>query len=215
MPYQYDAILFDCDGVIVDTETLSSSILKRRLKELGLELDDHTMHTKFAGFTTQDNLALAAKMLGRPLPDDFLTNYRKEFDDTVKATLEPIEGVRELLAAIKCPIAMATNAQRREMEIKLDIIGLKERFATRFAVDDVNQGKPAPDLYLKAAQALGVAPNRCIVIEDSIAGIQAGKASGATVLAYSAVLDRDAQLKAGATDTFASMKELMSLLGLH
>ena len=215
MPYSYDAILFDCDGVIVDTETLSSTILKRRLQDLGLELDDATMHTQFAGFTTQDNLALAERMLGKPLPDDFLVHYRNEFNDTIKTSLEPIEGVIELLEAIQCPIAMATNAPRHEMELKLDILNLQKRFATRFAVDDVKRGKPAPDLYLAAAEALNVKPERCIVIEDSIAGIQAGKASGATVLAYSAVLGREAQLEAGATDTFSTMRELMALLGLH
>ncbi|RDL45700.1 HAD family phosphatase [Marinomonas piezotolerans] len=215
MPYQYDAILFDCDGVIVDTETIATSILQRNLKHIGLDLDDHTMHTQFAGFTNKDNLALAEQLLGHPLPSDFAENYRQEFNETIQTSLTPIEGVPELLSKIQCPIAMATNAQTTEMELKLGIIGLSERFHTRFSVDDVAHGKPAPDLYLAAANALNIAPQHCIVIEDSLAGIQAGKAAGATVLAFSSTLSRSAQLEAGATDTFNSMQELMALLGLH
>ncbi|SBT19083.1 6-phosphogluconate phosphatase [Marinomonas gallaica] len=214
MRFPYQAILFDCDGVIVDTEILSSNILKRMLNELGLELDDHTMHTQFAGFTTHKNLILAESMLGKPLPDNFLNHYREEFNCAIKTDLHPIEGVRELLDAITCPVAMATNAQRAEMELKLELIGLTHKFKTRFAVDDVDQGKPAPDLYLAAANALQVSPEHCIVIEDSLAGIRAGKAAGATVLAYSDVLPAEAQIEAGASATFDSMAELMVLLGL-
>lgn len=214
MRFNYQAILFDCDGVIVDTETLSSNILQRMLAEQGLELDEHTLHTKFAGHTNHENLALAESMLGHPLPKDFATKFRDEFQSSIKTSLHPIEGVLELLAAINCPIAMATNAQREELELKLQLINLSEAFHTRFAVNDVSHGKPAPDLYLKAAAALNVEPKHCIVIEDSLAGIKAGVAAGATVLAYSAVLPAQAQLDAGATATFESMVELMSLLGL-
>lgn len=214
MRFNYQAILFDCDGVIVDTETLSSNILQRMLAEQGLHLDEHTLHTQFAGHTNHENLVLAESMLGRALPADFPARFRKEFQTSIKSSLHPIEGVPELLAAINCPIAMATNAQREELELKLELIQLSKVFSNRFAVNDVEHGKPAPDLYLKAAAALGVAPQHCIVIEDSLAGIKAGVAAGATVLAYSAVLPAQAQLDAGATATFDSMPELMTLLGL-
>lgn len=214
MRFSYQAILFDCDGVIVDTETLSSNILQRMLAEQGLHLDEHTLHTQFAGHTNQENLVLAESMLGKALPANFACQFRDEFQRSIKTSLQPIPGVTELLSAIQCPIAMATNAQREELELKLELIQLSDVFHTRFAVDDVKQGKPAPDLYLKAASALGVAPQDCIVIEDSLAGIRAGVAAGATVLAYSAVFTAQAQLDAGATLTFNSMPELMTLLGL-
>lgn len=214
MRFNYQAILFDCDGVIVDTETLSSNILQRMLAEQGLHLDEHTLHTRFAGHTNHENLALAESMLGRALPANFPALFREEFQNNIKTSLHPIAGVPELLDAINCPIAMATNAQREELELKLELINLAERFSTRFAVNDVQQGKPAPDLYLKASDALDVAPEHCIVIEDSLAGIKAGVAAGATVLAYSTVLPAQAQLEAGATATFDSMPDLMILLGL-
>ncbi|MFQ3187494.1 HAD family hydrolase [Marinomonas primoryensis] len=214
MTYSYKAIIFDCDGVIVDTENISNNILKSMLSQYGLELDDATLHAKFTGFTNQENLANAEKLLGRALPENFDDDYRKQFHTIIEANLEPIHGVRNLLNKITTPIAMATNARRKEMNFKLDKIQLSERFATRFCVDDVENGKPAPDLYLKAAKALNVDPKDCLVIEDSIAGIMAGKAAGMRVLAFSETIDAKIQAAAGATECFSTMKELEGLLGL-
>ena len=214
MIFPYKAIIFDCDGVIVDTENISNTILKTMLSECGLELDDDTLHAKFTGFTNQENLINAEKLLGRPLPTHFDEEYRQRFHAIIDAELEPIDGVRELLSKISAPIAMATNARRKEMNFKLDKIQLSERFATRFCVDDVQHGKTAPDLYLTAANALNIDPKDCLVIEDSIAGITAGKAAGMRVLAFSETLDENMQMAAGATRCFKTMKELEGLLGL-
>ena len=214
MTYSYKAIIFDCDGVIVDTETISNTILKSMLSECGLELDDETLHAKFTGFTNQENLINAEKLLGRPLPANFDEDYRQRFHAVIEAELDPIKGVRDLLNKITMPIAMATNARRKEMDFKLNKIQLAERFSTRFCVEDVENGKPAPDLYLKAAKALNVAPEDCLVIEDSIAGITAGRAAGMRVLAFSETLDANMQTAAGATECFHTMKELEGLLGI-
>lgn len=214
MTYSYKAIIFDCDGVIVDTETLSNGILKSLLSEQGLNLDDETLHAKFTGFTNQENLINAEALLGRALPSDFDINYRQQFHNAINENLTPITGVLELLEKIHVPIAMATNARREEMEFKLHKIQLNQRFATRFCVEDVDYGKPAPDLYLKAAKALNVSPEDCLVIEDSVAGISAGRAAGMRVLAFSETVDKQMQLKAGATECFESMSELQALLGL-
>ncbi|MGO2355484.1 MAG: HAD family hydrolase [Marinomonas foliarum] len=214
MTYSYKAIIFDCDGVIVDTETISNTILKSMLSECGLELDDETLHAKFTGFTNQENLINAEKLLGRPLPANFDEDYRQRFHAVIEADLDPIKGVRDLLNKITMPIAMATNARRKEMDFKLNKIQLAERFSTRFCVEDVENGKPAPDLYLKAAKALNVAPEDCLVIEDSIAGITAGRAAGMRVLAFSETLDANMQTAAGATECFHTMKELEGLLGI-
>ncbi|MBR7887894.1 HAD family phosphatase [Marinomonas sp. A79] len=214
MAYSYKAIIFDCDGVIVDTETLSNRILKSLLIEQGLHLDDKTLHAQFTGFTNQENLANAEKLLGRALPVDFDANYRQQFHNAINNKLTPIKGVLQLLEKIQVPIAMATNARREEMEFKLHKIQLSQRFATRFCVEDVKNGKPAPDLYLKAAAALSVLPKDCLVIEDSVAGIGAGRAAGMKVLAFSESVDKAIQLTAGASECFDSMAELETLLGL-
>lgn len=215
MTDQYKAILFDCDGVIVDTENISNRILKRQFARYGLIVDDAILHERFSGYSSKKNIETAEQMLGKALPESFEREFREEFQDTINHHLEPIHGVCQLLSKITVPIAMATNARRDEMEFKLQKIGLAERFATRFSFDDVANGKPFPDLYLKAAAALGVAPEDCIVIEDSIAGITAGRAAGMRVFAFSETLSADKQTAAGATVCFDTMEELEKLLGLH
>lgn len=214
MAYLYKAVIFDCDGVIVDTENISNEIMKSMLLQHGLILDDKLLHERFTGFTNQENLKAAEELLGKALPESFDDDYRKAFHATIDKHLEPINGVLDLLSKITAPIAMATNARRKEMEFKLNKIKLTERFSTRFCVEDVENGKPKPDLYLKAAAALNVTPADCIVIEDSIAGITAARAAGMRVLAFSETLDAKLQAKAGATQSFATMKELETLLGL-
>lgn len=214
MTYTYKAIIFDCDGVIVDTENISNTILKAMLSQHGLELDDETLHAKFTGFTNKENLLNAEKLLGRALPDNFDEEYRERFHRVISTELDPIKGVCDLLSKIKKPIAMATNARRQEMEFKLNKIHLSDVFSTRFCVEDVENGKPAPDLYLKAANALKIDPKDCLVIEDSVAGITAGRAAGMRVLAFSETIDAKIQIAAGATDCFNTMKELEALLDL-
>jgi len=214
MPYSYKAIIFDCDGVIVDTETISNDIFTSMLRQQGLTIDEKTLLEQFTGFTNEVTLKNAEKLLGKPLPDNFDTDYRKQFHDRIDKHLDTIEGVRELLEKIPCPIAMATNARRKEMNFKLNKIKLVEAFSTRFCVEDVANGKPAPDLYLKAAKALKIDPKDCLVIEDSVAGITAGCAAGMTVLAYSGAISKEMQAAAGATACFDTMQELEVLLGL-
>lgn len=215
MPTPYKAIIFDCDGVIVDTETMSNNIYTNMLRELGLEIDKKTLLEQFTGFTNQETMRNAEKLLGRALPENFDQEYRKQFHQMIMTQLEPISGVRELLQKIPTPIAMATNARRLEMDLKLEKIQLVDTFSVRFCVEDVEHGKPAPDLYLKAAQALKVSPNDCIVIEDSVTGIKAGCAAGMRVFAYSAEMDQDIQAAAGATACFQSMHDLEKLLNLN
>lgn len=210
----YKAVIFDCDGVIVDTETISNEIFTSMLYPLGLDIDEQTLLEKFTGFTNQETLRNAEKLLGKPLPENFDSEYRQRFHTTIHECLEPIEGVREMLHKITKPIAMATNARRKEMDMKLEKINLSEKFAIRFCVEDVENGKPKPDIYLKAANALNIDPKDCLVIEDSVAGIIAGCAAGMRVLAYSTVFSEASQTAAGATACFKTMQELEGLLGL-
>ena len=214
MPYYYKAIIFDCDGVIVDTETMSNNIFTAMLHEQGLDIDEKTLLEQFTGFTNQETLKNAEKLLGKALPANFDDEYRKQFHNKIMGQLEPIMGVRELLKKITCPIAMATNARRLEMDLKLKKIQLLDTFSTRFCVEDVENGKPAPDIYLKAAETLNVDPKDCLAIEDSVAGITAGCAAGMRVLAYSGDFSKEIQTAAGATACFNTMKDLEILLGL-
>lgn len=208
----FKAVIFDCDGVIVDTETINNQILKQKLAQYGLKLNELEMHQKFSGLTAEDNKQTAAQLLGKPLPDNFVTDLRAEFHRRINEHLVPIKDIPELVTRIQVPIAMATNAHRPAMDFKLQKINLIEHFSTRFCIDDVPNPKPHPDLYLMAAKSLNVAPEQCLVIEDSIAGISAGVAAGMTVYGFCECTDAKSQAKAGAKHSFATIRQLIQHL---
>jgi len=205
---QFKAIIFDCDGVIVDTETISNNIIQSKLAQLGLILSDQEVQTLFTGFTTKQNLITASDLLNKELPADFEFELKSAYLEEMKQHLEVIQGVPELIYNLSPALAMATNAQRADMEFKLTKLGLTDVFKQRFCVDDVNHPKPAPDLYQLASQSLNIHPKDCLVIEDSLAGIKAGYDAGMTVFAYSQKMDANSQLKAGASQCFNTMSEL-------
>lgn len=204
----FKAIIFDCDGVIVDTETISNSIFQSKLAELGLTLSMQEVNNLFTGYTTEQNLITASNLLHQALPATFKAELKTAYLAALKSNLVCIQGIPELLSQLVPPIAMATNAQASDMELKLDKLGLSDRFKHRFCVNDVTNPKPAPDLYLLASQKLKTHPKDCLVIEDSIAGIKAGVAAGMTVYAFSEKMNSTEQIKAGASRCFHSMAEL-------
>ncbi|MFT2111572.1 HAD family hydrolase [Marinomonas sp. 2405UD68-3] len=210
----YEAIIFDCDGVIVDTENMINKIFQEELAILGLNLTHKEMDHYFSGYAATANLITIAELLNAPVPDGFSEKVQSRFKDAMTESLTPIPGIIELLKKVKCPFAMATNSRTESLKFKLTKIGLLDTFKVRFCVEDVENPKPSPDLYLKAAEALQIEPQHCIAIEDSVAGITAAASAGMTVYAYSASMDKEAQLNAGAALTFDSMKELETLLSL-
>ncbi|ABC27723.1 predicted phosphatase/phosphohexomutase [Hahella chejuensis KCTC 2396] len=210
--YMYDAVIFDCDGVLVDTERLTNEVFMSLLAEQGLHLTHMEMHTHFTGQTTEVNLVTAATLLGRALPEDTHHRLRAGFWEAMHTGLTTVPFVEETLQAIRLPKAMATNALREDMDFKLSQTGLHAYFDHCFCVEDVENPKPAPDIYLRAASALGAAPERCVVVEDSTAGITAAVAAGMTVYAYSADMDAEKQKAAGAALCFHDMRELVHLL---
>ena len=213
----FEAIIFDCDGVLVDTERLTNRIWQRKLGSLGLHLQDHELHHHFTGHTTEANLLRASELLGGPLPDDFHPAMRDEFWEEINRDLPLIPHVIELLEALLpvVPMAMATNAARQDMAFKLERTGMDRYFSHTVCVDDVSRPKPAPDIYLFAADKLQIEPARCAVIEDSPAGIQAAVEAGMQVFAYSADMIAEKQKAAGALLTFDDMRQLLPLLHQH
>ena len=204
----FKAIIFDCDGVIVDTETISNNIFKAKLEALGHSLTEQDIQTLFTGYTTEKNLDTVANILGYSLPENFKSELKGAYQAEMERHLECIPGIPEILHNLNCPFAMATNAHRSDMEFKLAKLELGQVFTQRFCVEDVEQPKPSPDLYLLASKNLGVQVKECLVIEDSIAGIRAGVAAGMTVFAYSEQMNKSEQLKAGASRCFESMIKL-------
>ena len=216
-----DAVLFDCDGVLVDSEPITNGVLRDMLEELGWKLSPAECMRTFIGKALKDEQALIEAHTGQPLTEDWLVRFRERRNAALVRGVLAVEGVVESVAWIHeryaGRIACASGADRFKVELQLEKCGLMKYFKGRvFSGHELPRSKPAPDVYLAAAAALGVDPSRCIVIEDTTTGVTAGQAAGATVFGYSpAEAGHDAPLAlraAGASVIFTRMSELPGLL---
>ncbi|HOA94977.1 MAG TPA: HAD family phosphatase [Quisquiliibacterium sp.] len=217
MPTQrFDAVLFDCDGVLVDSEPITNRVLADMLGELGARLSlEETIRT-FVGKAVWQEFALIGELTGRPVPEGFYDEYKRRRDDALRDTIEAVPGIEAVFdacASAGLPVAVASGAERAKMHITLGRTGLLPRLDPHvYGADQVARSKPHPDVYLLAAGGLRVDPARCLVIEDTPTGTQAGVAAGATVFGYCAANDPRALLGAGATMVFDDMRRLADLL---
>lgn len=207
-----DLVIFDCDGVLVDSEPISNRILAEELTAIGLATSPEDSTRDYMGRSWASNAALIEERLGRALPPGFLARYHGRLFAAFERELEPVPGVHAALAAIALPACVASSGDHERIRRALGMTGLLERFEGRiFSATDVAHGKPAPDLFLHAARGMGFEPARCAVVEDSPAGVEAGRAAGMTVLAY-AGRDDGAGLEATGARVFRDMAELPELL---
>lgn len=177
------AILFDCDGTLVDSETLTAEVYCEMLAGLGHAPDPAAILRGARGRQLAVFLAALEAEFG-PLPADFVPSFRARLAEVLGARLREIEGADALLATIRQPVCVASNALRSKIELCLATTGLARHFGDRiFSAYEVGAFKPAPGLFLHAAQAMGVAPARCLVVEDSEPGVAAGLAAGMRVVA--------------------------------
>jgi HAD superfamily hydrolase (TIGR01509 family) len=220
-PSRYDAVLFDCDGVLVDSEPITNGVLREMLDELGWTLTAAECMRLFIGKAVKDERAIIEANTGRPLTEEWLALFRQRRNERLEQQLRPIEGAADAVAAVHAAcegrIACASGADRLKVELQLAKCGLMRWFEGRiFSGHELPRSKPAPDVYLAAAAALGVDPRRCAVVEDTVTGATAGAAAGATVFGYSppeAGHDAPAALrKAGAEAIFTRMQDLSALL---
>jgi HAD superfamily hydrolase (TIGR01509 family) len=203
-------VIFDCDGVLVDSEPISNRILARRLTAIGLPTTTAESIRDYMGRSWASCQILIEQRLGRALPAGFADGYHAELYAALRSELEPVAGVAAALEQISAPACVASSGSHEKIRTSLGTTGLLARFEGRiFSASDVEHGKPAPDLFLHAAAAMGHAPADCVVVEDAPAGVAAGRAAGMTVLGYAA-LTPPAELE-GAT-VFTSMDELPALL---
>lgn len=205
--------IFDCDGVLVDSEELAAEVFAEQLGREEIVITAAECHEKFKGLTLPACVVAIEQGYGRRLPHAFLDELRAATAARFAQSLKPIEGVAQVLAWLdaegvtKC---VASNGGSEKIAHSLSVTGLSAHFVHRFSADAVAHGKPAPDLFFMAADALGFAPHRCVVIEDSAAGVAAARAAGMHVLLYCAA-------NAGAVDeaavqTFSDMRQLPDLL---
>ena len=210
------AVLFDCDGVLADSEGLVNTIVAQDLGERGWRMSPAECQELFLGMAATDMVPVIEGRVGA-LPADWLRQISHRIAAAMLAELQPVEGalaaVRAIVAA-GLPVAVASNSAREELGAKLRRLGLASYFEGRtFSFQDVKRPKPAPDMYLAAARACGAEPGHCVVVEDSVLGAQAGLAAGCRVLGLTRETDASIFSGIGATP-FTRMADLPALLGL-
>ena len=208
-----ELVIFDCDGVLIDSERLTVKVDMRVLRELGWPLSQAEVIERFTGRPDRENRAAIEAHLGRKLPDGWGEHVDSEYRAAFAAELRPVAGVLEALDRIALPTCVASSGTHEHLRYTLGLTGLYERFAGRiFSADDVAAGKPAPDLFLHAAEQMATAPAQCVVVEDSRPGVEAARAAGMRALAFAGGLT-SAELLAGPnTIVFEDMRELPELL---
>lgn len=216
----FDAVLFDCDGVLVDSESIANRVWTAILAEHGLTLDAHDFLRRSVGTTLTalyEGLALDYRWTRPP-------TFDADLDARLAAAFEgvpPVPGAAELLAALPIPFCVASNSREDRLHLKLGAAGLAPLLGDRvFHPGLVARGKPAPDLFLHAAAALGAAPARCLVVEDSVLGTRAGVAAGMTVWGFvgasHALPGLAGELRdEGAERVLASLAEVGAALGVR
>ena len=218
---KFEAVLFDCDGVLVDSEQITNGVLRDMLEELGWRLTPADCMRLFLGKAVKDERALIESNTGQPLTEAWMLRFRERRNSGLLAGVKPISGatdaVKHIYAAYSGRIACASGADRFKVELQMEKCGLMPYFKGRiFSGHETPRSKPFPDVYLAAAAALGADPRRCAVVEDTVTGVMAGVAAGATVFGYNpleAGHDAPTALRqAGAAVVFTDMHALAALL---
>lgn len=212
---EWQLAIFDCDGVLVDSEAITHRVLADALRDLGLSLSLDEAFTLFMGNTLPQTVAIIEGRLGRPLPEGFFPAWRERLYATFREVpVRPVAGVEDVLDALAIPVCVVSNGPLRKMRTTLEVTGLLPRFEGRLFSPDLGlPGKPEPDLFLAAAATFGAEPDRTVVIEDSPTGVHGAIAAGMTVFGYAGALHTDAAaLAAAGAHVFTQMRELPGLL---
>ncbi len=214
---KFDAVLFDCDGVLVDSEPITIQVLREMLAELGWQLTQQECMTHFVGMALKDELSTIEAHTGRHVDTRWLTQFQQRRNAALMEQLTPVPNIHDAVHRIhahhQARIACASGADRFKVEMQLRKTGLMGYFEGRiFSGYETPRSKPFPDVYLAAADGLQVDPKRCAVVEDTVIGITAGVAAGAVVFAYLPHGDDAALREAGAVEVFSDMADLPQLM---
>jgi HAD superfamily hydrolase (TIGR01509 family) len=214
-----DLVIFDCDGVLVDSEVISCRAHSQMLTRHGYPITADQVLDRFLGQSMRKATLEIEAELGRRLPDDFHTQVYAEIFRMFAASLEATPHIDAALATIMVPVCVASSGPPEKISTSLHHVGLYDRFAPHiFSASQVERGKPAPDLFLFAAGQMQVSPARCLVIEDSVAGVTGARAAGMTVLGFFGGSHcrpghADTLRAADAVLTFDDMRQLPGLIG--
>lgn len=218
----FEAIIFDNDGVLVDSEVIHVAVERELLSELGLEYSHEAYMVRFVGLSNADYRAEVgldyARLVGGTFPLDFGTRLYERVWPRIRAELSPMEGVSALVQAFNGKVAVGSSAPSDRLCEKLKLTSLSKHFEPHiYSADHVSRGKPEPDLFLHAAAQLGITPSHCVVVEDSIHGVIAAKAAGMTPIGFAGGGHADQGLsgrlfEAGAVIVVKSHSEIQSLI---
>jgi len=182
---RFGLVIFDCDGVLVDSEPIINRAHARVLTACGYPITESDLVRRFCGMSDADMLAIIEREWGRGLPMFYGERVGRMMENAFRQSLAPIHGVTEALDTLQLPVCVASSSTVDQIRRKLELTGLLRRFGENlFSSTMVERGKPAPDLFLYAAQRLAAAPDRCLVIEDSPAGINAARAARMTAVGF-------------------------------
>ncbi|HEY4365796.1 MAG TPA: HAD family hydrolase [Steroidobacteraceae bacterium] len=209
----FELLILDCDGVLVDTERISHQVIVDLLAEANVSMSFDAAFERFLGKSTAQCIPLVAALLGADVSEQFMRDYRQRTRLAFQTELRAIPGIEAALDAIRLPYCVASSGELEKMRTTLGLTGLLPRFEGKLtSVTEVAHPKPAPDVYLLAASKFGVAPERCIVVEDSPTGVAAGVAAGMTVFGYSGLTAGAQLLDAGAHRVFNAMSLLPGMI---
>jgi len=211
-------VIFDCDGVLVDSEILAHELLAEMMTELGHPRTTAEAIEEFAGRSLPDILAYVEGVLGRKLPDEVGLRYGRRLAHRLRDDLKPIAGVKAAIASLHHRRCVASSSSLERIRLSLDVTGLTSLFGGNiFSAMQVAHGKPAPDLYLFAASMMGVGATQCVIVEDSPLGVRAGVSAGMMVIGFAGGAHASPNLAqnlstAGARMVISSMSELGSTI---
>jgi HAD superfamily hydrolase (TIGR01509 family) len=202
-------VIFDCDGVLVDSEVIAIAVDQIVLADLGWSLSLDEIIDRFVGGSHAYFVNVVEEHLSRKLPDDWEDAYQHLYREALARDLRLVEGIVDALDTINLPMCVASNGSHSKMEFTLKQVDLWSRFDGRiFSAEDVPLGKPAPDLFLHAASTLGYEPSDCIVVEDSPTGVQAALAAKMRVIAYAGGITAESKLVGEGVGVIDHMNQL-------
>jgi HAD superfamily hydrolase (TIGR01509 family) len=211
-------VIFDCDGVLVDSETISNDVLARLLSEEGLLTTLTQARRDYQGLLLSEVVHGAEAKLGHPLPAGWLDRYEHERTEEFRRELAPVPGAAALVADVLAAgvgVCVASQGKLEKTRLSLELTGLRGLFDERalFSAESAPRGKPHPDLFLNAARTMGAEPAACAVVEDTPSGVTAAVAAGMRAIGYAADSD-EAALRAAGAEIVHSLDEVPGLLGL-
>lgn len=207
-------IIFDCDGVLVDTEKIGNGILLEMAQQHGFEMEIEDAYRQFNGRNLKDCFRYIEETIDQKLPDNFETEYREKSFEAFKTQVKPMEGVVSFIEKLKIPYCVASSGPVEKIRLNLEVSGLLDKFENKiFSSYQINSWKPEPGIFLYAAKEMGFDVKDCIVLEDSKAGVKAGVSGGFKVYGFANGFNNEDLEEEGAV-LFSSYEELSAVLEL-